>query len=176
VTGPTPGERTAGRGWVGVASAGWLIVVLSLAAWSLAPMAFGWRSVVVETGSMVPALRPGDIAVIDPHRAPQAGQIVVLRDSDVSGGLLTHRVVRVDGTVLTTKGDANAEADPRRSSLADVEGVVRLVVPAAGWVPMLLRHPAPGELFCAALTVAALIGVRFVPSAPTRRRPRHLVG
>jgi signal peptidase I len=157
--------------------AGWLIVVATLTGWVLLPALAGWQPEVVASGSMAPALHEGDVVLADSHaRSPSPGQIVVVRDPDVGGGLLTHRVLTVTGGVLRTKGDANSQADPRAATPADLVGTVRLVVPAAGWWSLIVHHPRTQEigapaLTAAALTVAALIGVRTLPTRRLRPPP-----
>jgi hypothetical protein len=62
-------------------------------------------------GSMLPAIRPGDILDIR-HAALSivvAGDIVLF---ERAGALFVHRVVRRDGRTLTTRGDAHWRADP----------------------------------------------------------------
>jgi signal peptidase len=159
------------RGWVATVCAGWLMAIWTLALFSLGPMFAGWQPVVVSSGSMEPALEPGDVAIVDPAgRGPAVGRIVVVRHADAEGGLLIHRVsaVRADGALLT-KGDANARADLAATRPGDVVGVVRFVVPSAGWLPLLLRHPAPRPAAWAVLTLLAVAGIR----PPHRARPRH---
>jgi signal peptidase I len=149
------------RAWIKVACAGWLIVVATLTGWVLLPTLLGWQPEVVASGSMAPSLHEGDVVMADPHaRSPRPGQIVVMRDPDVNGGLLAHRVMAVTDGVLRTKGDANLQPDPRTFSTRDLVGTVRLVVPAAGWPRLLVQQPGMPGILAAAVTVAALTGVR----------------
>jgi signal peptidase I len=167
-SGPWSEGRPLLRWWAGVFSAGWLILVVVLSGWALLPALVGWRPQVVASGSMAPALNEGDVALVDPKaRSPRLGQIVEVRDPDVAGGLLTHRVAAVSGGVLTTKGDANAEVDRRPVAPGDLVGTVRLVVPVAGWPILALRHPSLPGIVCLALTVAALAGLGCLPRDET---------
>lgn len=149
------------RGWVTPVCAGWLVVVATLAGFTLAPMVVGWRPVVVTTGSMAPAIRPADVAVVDPHdRGFTPGRIVVVRRPDAEGGLVIHRVTAVGGDgSLTTKGDANRQADSAPTAPGDVVGTARYVVPSAGWLPVLFRHPGPRQATWALLTALAVAGL-----------------
>ncbi len=97
----------------------------------------GYRLLVVETGSMVPALHVGDLVVSHDVRpmAVHPGQVVTFRDAALGGRLVTHRVVRMqpDGLVVhfTTKGDANRTMEhwsvPKTGTIghevADVRGM-----------------------------------------------------
>jgi signal peptidase I len=77
--------------------------------------------------SMLPAIQPGD--VLDVHRRPfdelQVGEIVVfLRE----GKLTAHRIIRILGEHLVTRGDSLPTADlPVRFSevIGRVEGIAR---------------------------------------------------
>lgn len=64
----------------------------------------------VESGSMEPALSPGDGYLLVPAGEVQAGDVVTFRSSR-SGRYVTHRVVDVTPAGLVTKGDANDVTD-----------------------------------------------------------------
>lgn len=110
---------------------------------SVLPVAVGWRSNVVLSGSMRPALPAGDVVVSSPAGAGalSRGQVVLVRDPAEPGQLLVHRVVGVgaDGA-LTTRGDANASADSTSVPRADVLGLVRVRVPQVGLVSLWARQ------------------------------------
>jgi signal peptidase I len=113
----------------------------SLLFWSHAPQAVGWEPRVVLTGSMLPSVRPGDVALIGPAptvpRAVPPGGVVLVRDPGRSSGFYLHRVVRHDEQGrLVTRGDANASEDWPAVEPARVAGRLRLVVPRVG-LPML---------------------------------------
>ncbi len=172
--------RTPSASTVSTACTAWLLVVCSLVLWSLVPMAWGWKPVVVMTGSMMPAISPGDVVLVAPGQVPERGRIVLVRDPQVPTGRVTHRVVAVaaDGT-LTTKGDANPAADSVRHHPCDVIGVARLVVPRAGRLALLRAHPTRDDLLWALVTAAAAIGFattyrsgRASRRADSLRRPR----
>jgi signal peptidase len=78
---------------------------------------FGGRALVEMSGSMSPALDPGDVVVstrISPLDA-RLGDVIAFRDPGGTGRLLTHRVrdIRIDGTQVrfVTRGDANTRAE-----------------------------------------------------------------
>lgn len=113
----------------------------SLLFWSRAPQVIGWTPRVVISGSMLPSVRPGDVALIEaatpgPATLPR-GRIVLVRDPSRSSGFYLHRVVRYGASGrLVTKGDANSSEDWPAVDAARVAGQARLVVPAVG-LPML---------------------------------------
>ena len=81
-------------------------------------------------------------------------------------------LVRDDG-MLVTRGDANPVEDASPLAPADVEGVVRLVVPLVGRPLMVTRGPRAGDLSWTGLLLGALLLVSLRPprGRPRRRRP-----
>jgi signal peptidase I len=116
----------------------------SLLFWSHAPVLVGWQPRVVISGSMLPSIRPGDIALIGPATPGRStlppGRIALVRDPTRSTGSYLHRVARykVSGAVVT-RGDANSVDDYPAVDPSRIEGQVRLIVPAVG-LPMLWWH------------------------------------
>ena len=122
---------------------GYLGVSASLLFWSHAPQVVGWQPRVVLTGSMLPTVRPGDVALVAPAPATVGratlppGGIVLVRDPGRSSGYYLHRVVRYDEAGrMVTKGDANSVEDWPAVESSRVAGQLRLVVPAIG-LPLL---------------------------------------
>ena len=140
------GVDQSGR-WSGVVYAvrlvalGYLAAAASLLFWSHAPQVVGWQPRVVLTGSMMPTLRPGDVALIGPATVGKAtlppGRVVLVRDPGRSSGFYLHRIVRYDDAgKIVTRGDANTSEDWPAVEAPRVAGQLRLVVPAVG-LPLL---------------------------------------
>jgi signal peptidase len=118
-----------------------ITAIVSLAAaaglllWTLIPLVFGWSSSVVVSGSMRPAIGPGDVVVTAPVRPEQirVGHVVRFQDPGNPDRHLLHRIVRVaeDGR-LVTKGDANHTPDSNEVPFDAVDGIGRLRVPYVG--------------------------------------------
>src|SRR6185436_5041108 len=92
----------------------------------------GWSVAVVASGSMRPAIRPGDVVLIGPAHADRirAGSVVTFRRP---GRPMLHRVIGTDSRGrLVTKGDANPVADAAPVPRDAVTGVARWRVPHAG--------------------------------------------
>jgi signal peptidase I len=119
----------------------YLSAVGSLLFWSHAPVILGWQSRVVISGSMLPSIRPGDVALVGAATPGTGtlptGRIVLVRDPTRSTGYYLHRVRRYDRTGnVVTRGDANQVDDYPAVDPAQVVGQLRLVVPLVG-LPML---------------------------------------
>lgn len=109
----------------------------------------------VLSGSMLPTVSPGDLAITQgvPAGSVQVGDVIVFAPPDGTQPVL-HRVASREGDALTTKGDANSVADPWRITLAGSTGYrLVFVVPFLGWLTQ-LRGIA---LIAAGLIVALLI-------------------
>jgi signal peptidase I len=136
-----PGRWSGAVYAVRLVALGYLAAASSLLFWSHAPQVVGWQPRVVLTGSMMPTIRPGDVALIGPATVGKAslppGHIVLVRDPGRSSGFYLHRVVRYDDAGrIVTRGDANASEDWPAVEAPRVAGQLRLVVPAVG-LPLL---------------------------------------
>jgi signal peptidase I len=114
---------------------GVLALLVSLLLWSVIPAALDWHVTVVMSGSMEPALRPGDVVASRPIPAEQVrpAQVLLVNDPDHAGRLRMHRLVKIrpDGTLIL-RGDANAAADSTPVRRSAVQGVGSLRVPLIG--------------------------------------------
>jgi signal peptidase len=129
----TPARKAASlAGWVATG-----IVVVAVVWASLGLL--GFRPVSIVSGSMAPALRVGDLVIVQsvPAIDIEVGDVIQYRDGDRT---TIHRVVEVRSsegpTVFVTKGDANSSPDPRPVSVDQILGRARLSVPKIGWLPI----------------------------------------
>jgi signal peptidase len=147
-----------------LALGGWLLAGFLGAALLLllGAMLVGNRAVVVLSGSMEPALSPGDVLIERPIAASRVeiGQVVTFHDPD-SDRMLTHRVRRIEARgrklVFVTKGDADNGI--QRWSVSRDGGLAQPFarVPAIGWIAMLAKTP-PGLVGIVLLPLLAVAG------------------
>jgi signal peptidase len=142
-----PGSHSTWRRLAGIAGWGVVAAGLALALAIAGPLAVGDHPHTDLSGSMEPAISPGDV-VIDEQIAPteaRRGDVVTFRDPEDQGKLLTHRVVGVrrDGSHLwfVTKGDANNTRERWRVAADGEIGRVLYTVPWVGHVAVLARTP-----------------------------------
>jgi len=113
----------------------WLWFVAGCIAVTIIPMLFGWRPYVIQSGSMQPRIKVGDIVIASPNHDPKVllGHVTVFQDPEHPSRVKTHRVIRIaeDGQ-LVTKGDANQSADSVTVRVDKVRGIGRLMVRYAG--------------------------------------------
>jgi signal peptidase I len=132
----------------------------------------GLRPVAVYSGSMVPTLHVGSIAIDRPVAAGsvRVGDVITFSDPYVPNRLVTHRVVRIfhtpKGLAYRTKGDANAARDPWTIRLPDRVGRVQFSIPVAGYV---VWYAHTREVRAALIAFSAL----FVLAGLLRRIWRH---
>ena len=90
----------------------------------------------VRSGSMQPSINVGDMIVTGPPAGPLNGDIKpgTIVTYAYNKGLVTHRVVAVNGDNLVTKGDYLEEPDPKLVSMSKIKGVYLFKVPYIGYV------------------------------------------
>ena len=125
-----------------------------------APLAIGYRSFTMRSGSMTPTLDVGDVVVTEPIAPPAArvGQIVAFPDPEGSGRLFSHRVqsIRTDGDVVhfVTRGDANTSTERWSVPAGGTIGRVVYRVPKIGYALVWTGTP-PGRI--ALIAIPALL-------------------
>jgi signal peptidase I len=149
-----------------------LATIVGLMVCACLPPLVGWRSQVVLSGSMSPALRVGDIVVSRPASVERLtpGQVVVVDNPAQPGRTLVHRLVRVDADGnLVTKGDANTADDSSPIPPSGLKGVGRMRVPYIGLVAVWAQERVFSRLL---LGLIILVALGAVATAGRFRRPR----
>jgi hypothetical protein len=157
-------------GWLVACSLakGVLATVVCLALWGAVPAAIGWLPTTVSSGSMLPRLHVGDVAVSRPLDgvAPTLGSVLLFEDPDRPDRLRMHRFVRVDDDgLLVTRGDANTGEDSSPVAVSAVRGVGTLRVPWVALPVVWLRERAWLPL---GLTLVGLVGLTLVAGQSRR--------
>jgi signal peptidase len=145
----------------------------------LAIRTLGMGTFVVTGSSMEPAVHKGALVLVEPVSPSLVtrGDIITFEHY---GQMTTHRVIAVDsanaaGRVFTTKGDANAVADPEPVRFPGQVGLYRASVPLLGyaivyaqayWRSALTAIAGFAFLVCAAMLVFGNVTM----ARPQRRR------
>ena len=129
------------------------------------PRAFGYQPYTVVSGSMEPAIPIGSLVYVKNQEPDGIGtdEVAAFYKNGDPGTIIIHRVVENDKVSgqLTTKGDANAEADFEPVAYSDCIGRVEMVFKGLGsWADMLTSSAGKKALFfliglAAAVQVAA---------------------
>ena len=139
-----------------------LSALVGLAAWGALPAALGWHPTTVSSGSMMPRLHVGDVAVSRPLGVgvPPLTSVLLFDDPDHHGRLRMHRFVRVDENgMLVTRGDANPADDSSPVALSAVRGIGTLRVPWVALPIVWLREGQWLRLGLVAGVLTLLLGV-----------------
>lgn len=127
---------------------------------------------VVQSPSMKPTLRPGDVVVVKPvNGLVEPGQVITY---EMQGKLITHRVVRVERDTVYTKGDAADEEDAWPVERSAIRGHMDFRIPYGGYVILFLRQPL-GFLSVIALPVLLFLGIEG-GKRREKRRPGKRAG
>ena len=95
----------------------------------------GYKSYLVQSGSMEPAIMTGDIIVI--HKQASYAKNDVITFMAEEKGIVTHRIMNIleekNTMFFNTKGDANRTDDSGNTSIDQVMGKVVFVIPKLGF-------------------------------------------
>ncbi len=142
-----------------------VIAVSVLVAGALLLAFLGYRPMVDRSGSMVPAIRVGDVVITEWVHADRIrpGQIVTFPQNFGRTELVTHRVQTVDivgrRVKVMTKGDANIDSEHWSASSNTLVGRVVWQVPWVGTVISMLGSAAMRRLLLALGVAVVLFGV-----------------
>lgn len=144
---------------------GWAIVVAgaALALLVAGPLVVGDHPHTDLSGSMEPAISPGDVVIdegIEPWEA-EVGDIVTFRDPQDQSKLLTHRVVATKDTGshiwFVTQGDANNTREHWRIGATGEIGRVVYTVPWVGHLAVFARSKVGWGLLIGVPLLAILV-------------------
>ena len=111
------------------------ILLLSFSALSFSGVA---KARIVLTGSMKPAINPGDIIITTPitHKVPKIGDVIAYQARRFNGqavAVFSHRIISGDlKSGFVVKGDANKTPDNQKPVAKDILGVVLFTIPFLG--------------------------------------------
>jgi signal peptidase len=138
-----------------------------------------YKVYVVHTGSMSPTIPPKAAVIVHEHQY-HVGQVVTFVEN---GQTVTHRLVSINADgIITTKGDANATADPWHVPQTQIIGGVVKTMPEVGYWLVYFKHPVGLASVVLALLViwqiwalGATVSEEKVPAERSLRpRGRHV--
>ena len=137
-----------------------LYVCVGVYALLCAPMVFGYKPLVVLSGSMEPTYKVGGIVyykTVNPFEIKQ-GDIITFKADEKT--IVSHRVMEVHESTFVTKGDANNSIDPNEVSYANVLGRdLELCIPYLGYY---VRFINENMLVC--IPVVIILALEFLLS------------
>ena len=96
----------------------------------------GYKSFLVQSGSMEPAIMTGDIIIIHRQNNYVKNDVITFHSSD--SRIVTHRIAEIlqknSKSYFSTKGDANRSEDEDSITQDQIIGKVSLVIPKLGYL------------------------------------------
>lgn len=130
-----------------ILSWGVFFVIILIAVFTIASntsLLGGYRSYLVQSGSMEPTIMTGDIVIVHDNGRYFDKDVITFLEKE-SRRVVTHRIVKSieenGTTVFETKGDANRSLDQDTVPLEDVIGRVIFTVPKLGYLVAFAKSP-----------------------------------
>jgi len=128
-----------------------LFLIISGSFFTIISPFFGWRTEVVISGSMEPAILTGSVVIVRPivPDTIRKGDIIMFSSLDMKS-LTTHRVVNVEyepTLQFITKGDANKNSDITPIVPDQIVGIVTVTIPYLGILTQFIKTPLGFTLF-----------------------------
>ena len=113
------------------------------------PMPFGFGIGVVMSGSMEPELSVDDVIVVVEKQGYEIGDVVVFQQKNM---LVVHKIISIDGEMVTTQGTANNTADEPMHESA-IKGIVWFHIDGLGEMVTWIKSPLGTILILAVATL-----------------------
>lgn len=133
------------------------------------PDIFGYKPMIVLSGSMESKIRKGDLIItknIDPAKLEEK-DVIAFRTADNT--VTTHRIIeikKIDGKLFfVTKGDNNNVNDKDMVSEDDIEGIYQFRIPKLGNLLMFIQNPLGFAVIMLSLLIVGILaffGTSFV--------------
>jgi len=136
-----------------------IAVIAILLIVSVFPITGNYKLMIVQSGSMTPAIKMGSVVVAKPAENYQIGDVITFGPYTRTQAPTTHRIYDIkvtDGNpVYITKGDANNAPDQREITKRDIVGKVLFSIPYLGYAVDFAKRPLGFSLII--IVPAALI-------------------
>ena len=163
-----------------------IVVLFAFSLLFVAIRALGMASFVVTGGSMEPTIHKGSLVIDEPVTADKLrlGDVITFDHYDQT---TTHRIVGVEGTangtMFSTKGDANQVGDPEPLTFPGRVGLVKLAIPGLGyavaWMQYIWRLGATVVAALIFFGCAAMVFLRkdktAAPAPVTQKRTKRTI-
>lgn len=86
------------------------------------PILYGYRPLVVLSGSMEPTFKIGSVIYYKKIAKEELKEGDIITFKNQSNNFISHRVVSIDDELIETKGDANSSSDANKVRFEDIQG------------------------------------------------------
>lgn len=112
-----------------------------------------YKAAIVLSGSMEPKISVNDLVILKRQNKIHLNDIVLYNDDE--GKQIMHRIIKIDGNTITTKGDANNVSD-KEITKDQIAGVYVFHIKYVGYIINFFKTPI-GLLALLLLIVLILI-------------------
>jgi len=96
-----------------------------------------YKIFLVQSGSMSPALKTGDMVIVKPILSYQVNDIITFNSHQ--NFTVTHRIIQTNNDGFITKGDANSVTDQNQVDKSQILGKVFFTLPKIGYFIMFVK-------------------------------------
>ncbi len=122
-----------------------IAVIAILLIISVFPITGNYKFMIVQSGSMEPAIEMGSVVMVKPVDSYKIEDVITFTNPKKPGESITHRIydmkVNEGVPVYITKGDANNAPDTREIQEKDIIGKVLLDIPYLGYAVDFAQKP-----------------------------------
>jgi len=122
-----------------------IVVIIGLLILSVFPITGNIKFMIVQSGSMAPAIKMGSIVMIKPVDEYKIGDVISFGEVTRTKAPTTHRIYDmkvIEGRIsYITKGDANNTPDQKEVSEREIIGKVLFSVPYLGYAVDFAKKP-----------------------------------
>ena len=123
-----------------------LVCVAILLATSVLPITGNYKIMIVQSGSMQPAIKMGSVVVVKPADEYKIGEVITFGKATKTQTPITHRIydIKIVGEEprYITKGDVNNAPDKQEVRLDEIVGKVLFDIPYLGYAVKAARKPS----------------------------------
>ena len=138
-----------------------ILMIAGLLIISVFPITGNIKFLVVQSGSMAPAIKIGSVVMIKPIKEYEIGDVITFGETIKGQESTTHRIYDIkvieERLVYITKGDANNTPDTRGIKKSEIIGKVFLNIPYLGYVVDFAKKPL-GFALIIIVPAAVIIG------------------
>ena len=122
-----------------------IVLIALLLIVSVFPITGNYKLMIVQSGSMAPAIKMGSIVMVKPMDEYKIGDVISFGEITRTKAPTTHRIydMKVEGgePIYITKGDANNAPDTGEIKKEDIVGKVLFSVPFVGYAVDFAKKP-----------------------------------
>ena len=137
----------------------------------------GYKAYIVNTNSMEPTIKVGDIVIIKKVKAEKLNQGDVITFTQ-EGEVITHRITKIEteekSTQYVTKGDNNNAEDTLKIKYEDIIGKEILTIPQLGKAMQLLDSKIILLIIILIILICAFVKIQKKEKLENRREKKKI--